>query len=99
MKVYYDDGSIKIRSILHEDAKIIFDTQNSYGWHPVMDTYENYFSEQEKGSLSSALWVKPRRWWHNRWKNRLCYSDSLVSTFVHSFHAKIVKPDHFRRII
>ena len=57
------------------------------------------FSEQEKGSLTSALWVKPRRWWHNRWKNRLCYSDSLVSTFVHSFHAKIVKPDHFRRII
>lgn len=53
------------------------------------------FSESEKGTLASALWVKPRRWWHNRWKNRLCYSDSLPSTFVHSLHAKILKPDHF----
>ena len=44
MKVYYDDGSVRIRSMLHEDAKIIFDTQASYGWHPVMDTYENYFA-------------------------------------------------------
>lgn len=49
MKVYYDDGSVRIRSMLHEDAKIIFDTQASYGWHPVMDTYENYFAEQENG--------------------------------------------------
>ena len=53
------------------------------------------FKEREKGTLRSALWVKPRRWWHNRWKNRLCYSDSLLSTFLHSFHAKLVKPDHF----
>lgn len=57
------------------------------------------FSESETGTLSSALWVKPRRWWHNRWKNRLCYPDSLTSTFFHSLHAKILKPDHFRRII
>lgn len=47
MTVYYDDGSIKIRSMLKEDAKIIFDTQSSYGWHPSMETYEKYFFEQE----------------------------------------------------
>jgi len=46
-KVFYDDGLIKIRSMLQEDAKIIFDTQSSYGWHPSMDTYETYYSEQE----------------------------------------------------
>ena len=49
MTVYYDDGQIRIRSMLHEDAKIIYDTQKSYGWHPVMDTYETYYSEQESG--------------------------------------------------
>ena len=47
MTVYYDDGSIKIRSMLKEDEKVIFDTQSSYGWHPSMETYEKYFSEQE----------------------------------------------------
>ena len=47
MKVFYDDGLIKIRSMLQEDAKTIFDTQLSYGWHPSMDTYETYYSEQE----------------------------------------------------
>ena len=49
MTVYYDDGSVRIRSMLYEDAKTIFDTQNSYGWHPVMDTYETYYAEQESG--------------------------------------------------
>ena len=46
-KVFYDEGLIKIRSMLQEDAKTIFDTQSSYGWHPSMDTYETYYSEQE----------------------------------------------------
>lgn len=47
MKVYYEDISVRIRSMLPEDAKIIFDTQKSYGWHPVIDTYETYYSEQK----------------------------------------------------
>ena len=47
MTVYFEDGPVKIRSMVPEDAKTIFDTQNSYGWHPVMDTYEKYYTEQE----------------------------------------------------
>ena len=47
MKVFYDDGFIKIRSMLQEDTKTIFDTQLSYGWHPSMETYETYYAEQE----------------------------------------------------
>lgn len=53
------------------------------------------FQEQENGKLLRSLWVKPRRWWHNRWKNRLCYPDSLPMTFVYGLWAKLLKPRHF----
>lgn len=49
MSVYFNDEKIKIRSMEKEDAKIIFDTYQSYGWHPIMETYENYYKEQEAG--------------------------------------------------
>ncbi len=48
MKIYYDDKLIRIRSMEKGDAKIIYDTYLSYGWHPLMETYENYYLEQEK---------------------------------------------------
>ena len=59
------------------------------------DILEPEFKESEKGDLLSALWVKSRRWWKNRWKHRICYSDSLVSSFLWSLHAKFLKPAHF----
>ena len=59
------------------------------------DILEPEFKESENGGLLSALRVKPRRWWHNRWKHRICYSDSLVSSFLWSLHAKFLKPSHF----
>ena len=49
MKTYYDDGTVKIRSMAAEDAKILYDTYLSYGWHPQLETYENYYKEQEAG--------------------------------------------------
>ena len=48
MTIYYDDGKIKIRSMVPEDAKILFDTYLSYGWHPSIATYENYYRDQEE---------------------------------------------------
>ena len=59
------------------------------------DILEPEFKESENGKLLSALWVKPRRWWSNRWKHRMCYSDSLISSFLWSLHAKFLKPSHF----
>ena len=53
------------------------------------------FQDKENGSLIYSLWVKPRRWWHNRWKSRLCYRDSLVSIFFYGIWGKILKPSHF----
>ena len=49
MTVYFDDGTVRIRSMVPEDAKAIFDTYMSYGWHPDMANYENYYKEQEAG--------------------------------------------------
>lgn len=54
------------------------------------------FVEKENGTLLSGLWVKPRRWWHNRWKQKICFPDSLLSDFLYQLHAKFLKPAHFR---
>ena len=53
------------------------------------------FKDKENGRLIHSLSVKPRRWWHNRWKNRLCYPDSAWSEFAYGLWAKILKPSHF----
>lgn len=53
------------------------------------------FEDRENGHLLHSLSVKPRRWWHNRWKNRLCYPDSAWSEFAYGLWAKIMKPSHF----
>lgn len=53
------------------------------------------FKDKEDGSLLHSLSVKPRRWWHNRWKNRLCYPDGAWSEFAYGLWAKILKPSHF----
>ena len=49
MKEYYDDGTLKVRSMVREDARILYETYLSYGWHPELKTYEDYFQEQESG--------------------------------------------------
>lgn len=48
MITYYDDGTIKIRSMVLGDAKVLYDTYLSYGWHPSLETYEKYYNEQEE---------------------------------------------------
>lgn len=50
MKDYFNDGVIRIRSMMPEDAKALYDTYLSYGWHPNIETYENYYKEQEDGT-------------------------------------------------
>ena len=49
MKEYFNDGTIRVRSMAPEDARILYETYLSYGWHPEMKTYEDYYSEQESG--------------------------------------------------
>ena len=49
MKVFYEDRSLRIRSMEQSDARIFYDTYLSYGWHPALETYETYYREQENG--------------------------------------------------
>ena len=49
MTEYYNDGTLRIRSMEEADAKVFYETYLSYGWHPSMATYENYFKEQIAG--------------------------------------------------
>jgi len=53
------------------------------------------FKDHENGNLLWSLWVKSRRWWHNRWKNRLCYKESAWEEFAYGLWAKVLKPSHF----
>ena len=46
--IYYKDESLLIRSMEKEDARIFNETYLSYGWHPSMETYENYYKEQDE---------------------------------------------------
>lgn len=48
-QVYLSEGSILIRSMEPGDARILFDTYLSYGWHPSLATYEGYWQEQQAG--------------------------------------------------
>ncbi|MBO4767540.1 MAG: nucleotidyltransferase family protein, partial [Lachnospiraceae bacterium] len=53
------------------------------------------FTDKEDGTLAHSLWVKPARWWSNRWKYRLVFADSLPAAFLHSLFAKFLKPKSF----
>ncbi|MBO4931164.1 MAG: GNAT family N-acetyltransferase [Clostridia bacterium] len=44
--MYYTDDHITIRRMIESDARKIYDTYLSYGWHPSLETYERYFAEQ-----------------------------------------------------
>ena len=46
MTEYYRDEEITIRSMEQSDAEIFYTTYLSYGWHPQLETYENYYREQ-----------------------------------------------------
>lgn len=43
---YFSDNTILIRDMKPEDANIFYNTYLSYGWHPSLETYTNYFKEQ-----------------------------------------------------
>ena len=46
--IYYKNKSLLIRSMEKEDARIFNETYLSYGWHPSLEIYENYYKEQEE---------------------------------------------------
>ena len=45
---YYTDNNLLIRNMEIDDARIFYETYLSYGWHPSLEVYENYYKEQEE---------------------------------------------------
>ena len=45
---YYADNNLLIRSMEIDDSKVFYETYLSYGWHPSLAIYENYYKEQEE---------------------------------------------------
>ncbi len=46
--IYYTSDQLIVRDMQKDDAYVFYNTYLSYGWHPVLDTYLNYYDEQEK---------------------------------------------------
>lgn len=47
--IYRKNNDLIIRSMMDEDAGIIYETYLSYKWHPVLETYRNYYRENAAG--------------------------------------------------
>ena len=47
--IYCSERDLLIRSMRIDDAQVIYDTLLSYGWHPSLAVYENYYKEQIQG--------------------------------------------------
>ena len=39
----------------------------------------------------ASAWLRTKRWWQHRWKHRICYSDSMLSSFVTSVVSNVFK--------
>lgn len=64
----------------------------SYGERVFADLFnpENY--KQKKSGLLAYLYDRLQNWWRNRWRHKIVYSDSLLSTFFYQLHAHLMKP-------
>ena len=50
------------------------------------------FSEEQPSGFFKRIMFKYRRWKANGWKHKLCYSESMFSSFWRGVWAKLVKP-------
>ena len=39
----------------------------------------------------ASAWLRTKRWWQHRWKHNICYSDSMLSSFVTSVMSNVFK--------
>lgn len=37
----------------------------------------------------ASAWLRTKRWWQHRWKHRICYDDSMLSSFIYSVKANV----------
>lgn len=56
------------------------------------DILQPEFDEENGKGVVGYVCGRFRRWWHNRWKHRIVYSDGLVSTFFVQVWGHLMKP-------
>ena len=56
------------------------------------DMFSPNNNELKRNGIVVNLFNHFMRWWHNRWKHQIVYSDSLLSTFSYQVHAHLMKP-------
>lgn len=75
------------KNFLYDDElveRVLYDTL-----HP------DYIEERPKGYILYIKWMFSR-WWAHRWKHKIVYSDSLISTFINQSKAHLMKPATLR---
>ena len=50
------------------------------------------FSKESPSGGMRRLWFKFRRWKANGWKHKLCYQESMFSSFMSGVWARVIKP-------
>lgn len=60
----------------------------------IVPTYSSAIPED---NVLVVIWFKWRRWWSNRWKHRMVYQESLVTTVFTQFWSHLLKPKSFIR--
>ncbi|MBQ3043918.1 MAG: nucleotidyltransferase family protein [Alistipes sp.] len=70
-----------------------FERHNDIEIRILNDTLEPEFSlPRPKRGLLRIIWFKTRRWWANRWKRKLVYSEGQLHSFVTQAWSHLLKP-------
>ena len=78
------------KSIFHVPTDLAADRNLSE--RIIQDILHPSFNESApKGYLSYIRWMI-KRWWANRWRHEIVYSDSLFNTFVTQLYSHVMKP-------
>lgn len=64
----------------------------SYGERIFADMFSSNNNKLKRNGIVMNLYNRFMRWWYNRWKHQIVYSDSLLSTFFFQVHAHLMKP-------
>jgi len=65
---------------------------DSLGERVLQDLFDpENMKPKENGSIGYVN-SRFKNWWRNRWKHRIVYSDSLISTFIYQAYSHMMKP-------
>lgn len=65
---------------------------DSYGERVFADLFNPENALPKQKGVVKYIASRLQNWWRNRWRHRIVYSDSLLSTFVYQTYAHLIKP-------